>query len=122
MADSCTSDVSIATGQVEGGFNGIAPRKATLNATVPLTDTFTNLPAGTAIAAVTMQGGSIIGFSNVHDRIVFPDYSFQTDQVKGTMRPATLTGSLTVNGVQFIGHVTQSLMFDNRDSVTEIAR
>jgi len=122
VADSCTGAVSIATGQVEGGFDALTPRKATLNATVPLTDISTGAPAGTVTAAVTLQGGSIIGFTNEHDKTVFPDNSFRTDQVKATTRPATLTGSLTVNGVQFIGHLTQALMFDNKDSVTDIGR
>ena len=51
-----------------------------------------------------------------------PDGTFRTDQINSTTRPATVTGSLTVNGVQFIGHVTSSQMFDNRNSVTDIAR
>lgn len=122
VADSCTGATSIATGQLEGGFNALTPRKATLNATIPLTDIFTGLPAGTLVAALTLQGGSITAFTNEHDKITFPDNSFQTDQVKATTRPATVSGSLTVNGIQFIGHVTSSLLFDNRDSVTDIGR
>jgi len=122
VADSCTGAVSIATGQVEGGFDALTPRKATLIATVPLTDISTGAPAGTLTAALTLQGGSIVGFTNEHDKTVFPDNSFRTDQVKATTRPATLTGSLTVGGVEFIGHLTQALMFDNKDSVTDIGR
>jgi hypothetical protein len=122
VSDSCTGATSLATGQVSGGFNGITPRRATLNATVPLTDVSTGAPAGTLSAALTLQGGSIVAFTNEHDKTVFPDNSFRTDQVKSTTRPATVTGSLTVNGVQLIGHVTLSLLFDNRDSVTDIAR
>jgi len=123
LADSCTGAVSIASGQVSGGFNSLNPRKALLNATVPLTDLSTGAPAGSASVALTLQGGSVIGFTNEHDKTVFPDGSFfRTDQVKSTTRPATVTGSITVNGVQFIGHVSQALMFDNRDSVTDIGR
>lgn len=123
QADSCTGAVTIATGQIAGGFHSLNPRKATLNGNVPLTDISTGLPAGTLSAALTLQGGSITGFTNEHDRIVMPDgSSFQTDQVKSTTRPATVTGSLTVNGVQFVGHVTSALLFDNRDSVTNIVR
>jgi len=122
VSDSCAGTASLATGQVEGGFNSITPRKATVNATVPLTDASSGAPAGTLTAALTMQGGSIVAFTNEHDKTVFPDNSFRTDQVKSTTRPATLTGSLTVNGVQFIGHVTNALLFDNRDSVTDIGR
>src|SRR5262245_43011682 len=48
VVDSCTGDVSIATGQVEGGFDSLTPRRATLNATVALTDISTGAPAGTA--------------------------------------------------------------------------
>jgi hypothetical protein len=122
VSDSCTGDTTIAAGDMEGGFTAMTPRKATLDATVPLTDLSTGAPAGTLVAALTFQGGSIVGFSNVHDKTVFPDNSFQTDNVKATMRPATLTGSLTVNGVEFIGHLSQALLFDNRDSVTDISR
>ena len=122
MDDSCTGATSIATGQIEGGFDALTPRRATLNATIPLTDISSGEPAGTLIAALTLQGGSIIGFTNEHDKTVFPDNSFRTDQVKATTRPATVAGSLTVNGTQFIGHVSQAQMFDNRDSVTDIAR
>ena len=89
---------------------------------MPLTDISTGAPAGTLSAALTLQGGSIVGFTNEHDKIVFPDGTFRTDQIKSTTRPAAVTGSLTVNGVQLIGNVTLSLMFDNRDSVTDIAR
>ena len=121
VSDSCTGATSIATGQVSGGFNAITSRRATLTATVPLTDISTGAPAGTLSAALTLQGGSIVGFTNEHDKIVFPDGTFRTDQIKSTTRPATVTGSLTVNGVQLIGNVTLSLMFDNRDSVTDIA-
>ena len=123
VADSCTGAVTIAIGQIAGGFHSLNPRKATMNANVPLTDIDTGLPAGTLSAALTLQGGGITAFTNEHDRIVFPDSSsFQTDQVKSTTRPATISGSLTVNGVQFVGHLTQALLFDNRDSVTNIAR
>ena len=123
VADSCTGFVSIATGQVEGGFHAMTPRRSTLNATVPLTDISTGAPAGTVVAALTLQGGSIIGFTNEHDKTVFPDGSFfRTDQIKSTTRPATVSGSLKVNGVEFVGHVTQALTFDNRDSVTDIGR
>ena len=123
VSDSCTGAVSIATGQVQGGFNSLTPRRATMNATVPLTDIFTGGSAGSLVAALTLQGGSITGFTNEHDRTVFPDGSFfRTDQVKSTTRPATASGSLTINGLQFISHVSQALMFDNRDSVTDIAK
>jgi len=123
LADSCTGEVSIATGQVAGGFNSISPRRALLNATVPLIDANTGAPAGTASVALTLQGGSITGFTNEHDKTVFPDQSFfRTDQIKSTTRPASASGSVTVNGVQFVGHLTQSLMFDNRNSVTDIGK
>ena len=121
-SDSCTGAVSISTGQIEGGFDSLTPRKAVLNATIPLTDISTGAPAGTLVAALTLQGGNITSMTNEHDKIVFPDNTFRTDQVKATTRPATVTGSLTVNGVQFIGHVSQALMFDNRDSVTDLGR
>jgi len=123
VSDSCTGAVSIATGQVSGGFNSLNPRKAVMNANVPLTDISTGAPAGTLSAALTLQGGSITGFTNEHDKTVFPDQSFfRTDQVKSTTRPATVTGSVTVGGVQFVGHVSTALLFDNRNSVTDIGR
>ena len=122
VSDSCTGATSIATGEISGGFNSLTPRRATLNGTVPLTDLSTGAPAGSLTAAATLQGGNSTAMTTEHDKIVFPDSSFQTDQVKSTTRPATLTGSVTVNGVQLVGHVTQALMFDNRDSVTDIQR
>jgi hypothetical protein len=123
VSDSCTGAVSIATGQVDGGFNSLNPRKAVLNATVPLTDISTGAPAGTAVVALTLQGGSVVAFTNEHDKIVFPDQSFfRTDQIKSTTRPASATGSLRVNGVEFVGHLSQALLFDNRNSVTDIGR
>jgi hypothetical protein len=122
VSDSCTGAATISTGQVSGGFTAVNARRATINATIPLTDIDTGAPAGTLVAMLTLQGGSITGFTNEHDKTVFPDGSFRTDQVKATTRPATVTGSLTVNGVQFVGHVSQALLFDNRDSVTDIAR
>ena len=122
VTDSCAGTASFAAGALEGGFNSITPRRATLNATVPLTDLSTGEPAGTLIAALTLQGGSIVGFTTETDRIVFPDNSFQVDQVKSTTRPASLSGSVTLNGVQLIGHLTQAQLFDNRNSVTDISR
>jgi hypothetical protein len=122
VSDSCAGTASLATGQVEGGFDAKTARRATLIATVPLTDVSTGAPAGTLSAALTLQGGSIVSFTNEHDKQVFPDNSFRTDQIKATTRPATVTGSLTVNGVQLIGNLSQALLFDNRDSVTDIGR
>src|SRR5262249_7868209 len=98
-------------------------RKATLNATVPLTDEFTGAPAGTLVAALTVQGGGITSMSTVHDKTVFPDNSFfRTDHTNSVMRPATVSGSVTVNGVEFINHVSLANLFDNRNSVTDIGR
>jgi hypothetical protein len=123
VVDSCTGElVSLAIGQVEGGFNSISPKKAILSATIPLTDLFTGAPAGSLNVALTLLGGSIVSFTNSHDRIVFSEDVFRTDQIKGTSRPASATGSLTLNGVPFIGNLVFSLMFDNRDSVTDIQR
>jgi hypothetical protein len=122
FSDSCTGSVTILVGQVEGGFNSLTPRRATLNATVPLTDISTGAPAGTLVASATLQGGNTTAFTNEHDKITFPDGTFRTDQIKSTTRAATVSGSVKVGGVEFIGHLTQSLMFDNRDSVTDIAK
>jgi len=122
VVDSCTGAVSISIGQVEGGFNSLTPKNAVENASIPLTDVFTGLPTGTLSVALTLQGGGTTFMSNEHDKQIFPDGTFRTDQIKSTTRPATVSGSLTFNGVQFIGHVTSSQMFDNRDSVTDIAR
>jgi hypothetical protein len=123
VADSCTGVVTIAAGQVEGGFHSLNPKKAVLNATVPLTDLDTGAPAGSAVVAMTLQGGSIIAFTNEHDKITFPDGSFfRTDQIRSTTRPASASGSITINGVQFINNVFQALMFDNRDTVNDIGR
>ena len=121
VVDTCTGDlVSLAVGQVEGGFNSLTPKKAILNANVPLTDLFTGAPAGTLSVALTLLGGSIVSFTNSHDRIVFSENVFRTDHVRGTSRPANATGSLTLNGVPFMGNLVFSLMFDNRDSVSDI--
>ena len=57
-----------------------------------------------------------------HDTITFPDKSFRTDEIKSSQRPATATGSVTVNGVEFIGDLSLGNLFDNRDSVTDIGR
>jgi hypothetical protein len=122
VSDSCAGTADLRVGQVAGGFNSLSPRKATLNAAVPLTDLSTGGPAGTLSVALTFQGGGITAMTNEHDKIVFPDNSFRTDEVKSTTRPATVTGSVTVDGVQLIGNVTQALLFDNRDSVTDLAR
>src|SRR5262245_63077529 len=73
VVDNCTGElVSLATGQVDGGFNSLTPKKAILNATVPLTDVFTGAPAGSLSAALTLLGGGITAFSNSHDRLEFP--------------------------------------------------
>jgi hypothetical protein len=122
VTDSCAGTTSIAAGAVSGGFDAISPRKATVQATVPLTDESTGAPAGTLVAALTLQGGSIISMSNETDKIVFPDDSFRTDQIKATSRPATPSGSVTVNGVEFVHNLSIATLFDNRDSVTDIAR
>jgi hypothetical protein len=122
VSDSCTSAVSIATGEVNGGFNAISARKATVNATIPLSDSATGAPAGTLVVALSLQGGSITGISNGHDKTVFPDNSFMTDQTNSKTRPATATGSVTVNGVEFINNATLATLFDNRNSITDISR
>jgi hypothetical protein len=122
VSDSCTGATSIVSGQVEGGFNAISARKATVNATVPLTDEFTGAPAGNLVVALTVQGGSITGMTNEHDKTVFADGSFRTDHINSDMRPATVSGGVNFNGVEFINHVSLANLFDNRNSVTDIGR
>jgi hypothetical protein len=122
LTDSCTGATTIVSGQVEGGFNAMSARKATLTANVPLTDESTGAPAGSINVALTLQGGSITGMTNEHDKTVFPDGSFRTDQINSDMRPATVTGSITLNGVELISHLSLANLFDNRNSVTDIGR
>jgi hypothetical protein len=122
VSDSCTGATTIVSGQVEGGFNAISARKATLTASVPLADETTGAPAGTLNVALTLQGGSITAMTNEHDKQVFPDGSFRTDHTNSDARPATVSGSVSFNGLELIGHLSFAMMFDNRDSVTDIGR
>lgn len=120
--DSCAGTTDIAAGQVSGGFNAVSARNATVHATVSLTDEFTGAPAGTLVAALTVRAGNIVAMTEEHDKVTFPDNSFRTDEINSSQRPATATGSVTVNGVEFIGDLSLGNLFDNRDSVVDIGR
>ena len=108
-SDSCTGLSSLTFGQVSGGFTSSATRIATLNATVPLTDGFGN-DEGTATVALTLKRTIITSVFNDHTKETQVDTGTGTlivqEHETGKSADATATGSLVVNGVQFIGGFT----------------
>jgi hypothetical protein len=108
-SDSCTGLSSLTFGQVSGGFAPSTTRTATLNATVPLVDDAGN-SAGTATVALTVKRTLITSVFNDHTKETVLDTGTGTVTIQehetGKSADATATGSLVVNGVQFIGGFT----------------
>jgi hypothetical protein len=107
--DSCTGLSHLLSGNVNGGFAPSTTRTATLNATVPLIDENGN-DAGTATVALTLKRTAITDISNDHTKEIQLNTSGGTlivqEHENGKAAEASATGSLVVNGVQFIGGFT----------------
>jgi len=110
--DSCTGLSNLVFGQVSGGFAPSTTRTATLNATVPLVD-FLGNSAGTATVALTLKRTLITTVSNDHTKETQLDTATGTTLIvqeheNGKSAEATASGSLVVNGTQFIGGFTSA--------------
>jgi hypothetical protein len=107
--DTCTGLFTVAFGQVSGGFTVSTTRSATLNATVPLADDLGN-SAGTATVALTLKRTFVTSVFNDHTKETQMDTGTGTVIVQehetGKSSEATATGSVVVNGAQFIGGFT----------------
>jgi hypothetical protein len=110
-SDSCTGLSTLVFGQVSGGFAPSTTRVATLNATVPLVDDLGN-SAGTATVALTLKRTLITSVFNDHTKEIQLDTGTGTltiqEHENGKSAEATATGSLVVNGAQFIGGFTSA--------------
>jgi hypothetical protein len=108
-SDSCTGLSTLTFGQVSGGFAPSTTRLATLNATVPLIDDAGN-SAGTATVALTLKRTLITSVFNDHTKEIQLDTGtgrlIVQEHENGKSAEATATGSLVVNGAQFIGGFT----------------
>ena len=119
--DSCTGLGTLTFGQASGGFAPSTTRTATMNATVPLVDVDGN-SAGTATVALTLKRTIITSVFNNHTKEIQVDTGGGTVIVQehdtGKSAEATATGSLLVNGVQFIGGFTSGgIVQDSSGSV-----
>jgi hypothetical protein len=108
--DSCTGFGSLVFGSIDGGFSASTTRTATLTGTVPLIDDQGNA-AGSATVALSLKRSLITSVSNDHSKEIQLDQSDGTTLIvqeheTGKSAEATATGSLVVNGVQFIGGFT----------------
>jgi len=107
--DTCTGLSTFAFGQVSGGFTASTTRSATLNATVPLADDLGN-SAGTATVALTLKGTIITSVFNNHTKETQLNTGTGTlivqEHETGKSADASATGSVVVNGVQFISGFT----------------
>jgi hypothetical protein len=121
ISDGCTGLGTLVFGQVNGGFAPSTTRTATLNATVPLVDVDGN-NAGTATVALTLKRTIITSVFNDHTKEIQVDTGTGTlivqEHDSGKSAEATATGSLVVNGVQFIGGFTSGgIVQDSSGSV-----
>jgi hypothetical protein len=119
--DSCTQLGTLVSGQATGGFSPSTTRTATINATVPLVDVDGN-DAGTATVALTLKRTIITSINNDHTKEIQVDTGSGTLIVQehdtGKAAEATASGSLVVNGVQFIGGFTSGgIVLDSSNSV-----
>jgi hypothetical protein len=109
--DTCTGLAALAFGQVSGGFTPSTTRTATLNAIVPLVDDLGG-SAGTATVALTLKRTIITSVFNDHTKETQLDTGTGTLTVQehetGKSAEATASGSVAVNGVQFIGGFTSA--------------
>jgi hypothetical protein len=109
--DTCTGLSTLTFGQVSGGFAPSTTRTATLTGTVPLVDDLGN-SAGTATVALTLKRTLITSVFNDHTKETVLDTGTGTLTIQehetGKSAEATATGSLVVNGVQFIGGFTSA--------------
>jgi hypothetical protein len=107
--DSCTGLSHLLSGQANGGFAPSTTRIATLNANVSLIDENGN-DAGTASVALTLKRSLITSVSNDHTKEIQLNTTGGTlivqEHENGKDAEATATGSLLVNGVQFISVFT----------------
>jgi hypothetical protein len=121
ISDSCTGFSTLVSGQADGGFAPSTTRTATMNATVPLIDIDGN-SAGTATVALTLKRTIITDVSNDHTKEIQADTGTGTlivqEHETGKSAEATASGSLVVNGVQFIGGFTSGgIVQDSSGSV-----
>jgi hypothetical protein len=109
--DTCTGLSTLTFGQISGGFTASTTRTATLTGTIPLVDDAGN-SAGTATVALTLKRTLITSVFNDHTKETVLDTGTGTVTVQehetGKSAEATATGSLVVNGVQFIGGFTSA--------------
>jgi hypothetical protein len=109
--DTCTGLATLVFGQVSGGFTPSTTRTATLNATVPLVDDLGN-GAGTATVALTLKRTIITSVFNDHTKETQLDTGTGTLTIQehetGKSAEATASGSIVVDGVQFIGGFTSA--------------
>jgi hypothetical protein len=123
--DSCTGFGTLAFGQVSGGFTSSATRIATLNATVPLTDGFGN-DEGTATVALTLKRTIITSVFNDHTKETQVDTGTGTlivqEHETGKSAEATASGSMVVNGAQFIGGFTSAGVVQDSSGSVDIQK
>src|SRR5689334_2789826 len=107
--DSCTGLATFAFGQVSGGFTASTTRTATLNASVPLADALGH-SAGKATVALSLKRTIITSVFNDHTKEIQLDTGTGTlivqEHETGKSAEATASGSVVVNGVQFISGFT----------------
>lgn len=109
--DTCTNLSTLTFGQISGGFTASTTRTATLTGTIALVDGSGN-SAGTATVALSLKRTLITSVFNDHTKETVLDTGTGTVTVQehesGKSAEATATGSLVVNGVQFIGGFTSA--------------
>ena len=124
-SDSCTGLSSLTFGQVSGGFAPSTTRTATLNATVPLVDDAGN-SAGTATVALTVKRTLITSVFNDHTKETQVDTGTGTlivqEHETGKSAEATASGSMVVNGAQFIGGFTSAGVVQDSSGSVDIQK
>jgi hypothetical protein len=108
--DTCTGLSGLLSGQVSGGFTAQTIRAATITATVPLIDDVSGNSAGTATVALSLKATLVSSIFNDHTKetqLVTPSGTLTIQEHEtGKSADASATGSVVVNGVQFIGGFT----------------
>jgi hypothetical protein len=125
ISDLCTGFSTLVFGQISGGFAPSTTRTATLNGTVPLVDIDGN-SAGTATVALTLKRTFITSVFNDHTKEIQMDTGTGTlivqEHDNGKSAEATATGSLVLNGVQFIGGFTGGGIVQNSSGSVDIQK
>jgi hypothetical protein len=124
--DTCTGLSTLLSGQVSGGFTSSTIRTATLTATVPLIDDVSGNSAGTATVALSLKSTLVSSIFNDHTK----ETQLNTptgilivqEHETGKSADATATGSLVVNGVQFIGGFTSAGIVQNSSGSVDIKK